>query len=209
MESFKRRRDETGNYCINISRTIWKNETVLFGDDSTPPSSTSSAAATATGNQFTSRALSDPSDELCSDIRLSASHGKRNWAIPPLLFSYSFLERLLSSWNPQGDCCVSPPLSNASPSWRIPFFLLSSSFFFCSCLPQQASRCLLPSAALLCPSPSPISRLKKKKKRKKQRNSPLLRSLRGGLQYVLKNIVKYEFQCDLKTIHCLKKLKYF
>ena len=55
-----------------------KNETVLFGDDSTPPSSTSSAAATATGNQFTFRALSDPSDELCSDIRLSASHGKRN-----------------------------------------------------------------------------------------------------------------------------------
>ena len=24
MESFRRRRDETGNYCINISRTIWK-----------------------------------------------------------------------------------------------------------------------------------------------------------------------------------------
>ena len=58
-------------------------------------------------------------------------------------------------------------------------------FFFCSCLLQQASRCLLPSAALLCPSPSPISRLKKNKKTKKQRNSPLLRSLREGLQWRL------------------------
>ncbi|CBI36486.3 unnamed protein product, partial [Vitis vinifera] len=39
----------------------------------------------------------------------------------------------------------------------------------------------LPSAALLCPSQPPISRLRKKEK--KQRNSPLLRSLRGGLHY--------------------------
>ena len=74
-----------------------------------------------------------------------------------------------------------PQIRKSRTCSPLPSFF-SFSFFFCSCLLQQASRCLLPSAALLCPSPSPISRLKKKKKTKKQRNSPLLRSLRGGLQ---------------------------
>ena len=68
--------------------------------------------------------------------------------------SYSFLERLLSSWNEQGDCCVSPPLSNASPSWRILLFPLSNSLFsplfHCLRLPQQA---ILPAAL------SPVSSL--------------------------------------------------
>ena len=67
----------------------------------------------------------------------------QTWAIPPLLFSYSFLERLLSSWNPQGDCCVSPPLSNPSPSWRIPF----SFFPPVLSLPPQAIPYPVPSAA--------------------------------------------------------------
>ena len=79
----------------------------------------------------------------------------QTWAIPPLLFSYSFLERLLSSWNPQGDCCVSPPLSNPSPSWRIhlfPSFLLSLSLASFPCFESSSTS---------HPVPRPICRQKK------------------------------------------------
>ena len=64
------------------------------------------------------------------------------------------------------------PLWHAPLKLKDPFFLLSFPFFFCSCLPQQASRCFLPSAALLCPSPPPISRLKKRKKKKTKKLPP-------------------------------------
>ena len=59
-----------------------------------------------------------------------------------------------------------PPQAEGSP--------LSSFFssFFCSCLPQQASRCFLPSTALLCSSQPPISRLKKRKKKKTKKLPP-------------------------------------
>ena len=65
--------------------------------------------------------------------------------------------------------CLPLPLRKVPP----PFLQISSffSFFFCSCLPQQASRCFLPSAALLCPSQPPISCLKAAHSRAVQKNS--------------------------------------
>ncbi|CBI36417.3 unnamed protein product, partial [Vitis vinifera] len=64
---------------------------------------------------------------------------------------------------------------------------MSSSFLFLLfSLPQQASRCFLPSAALLCPSQPPISCLKKRKKEKNKETPPCF-AASGGVYKMLTN----------------------
>ena len=78
----------------------------------------------------------------------------------------------------QGDFSVLLPLSNsqASPRSRCrpPLFLLFSLFFFCSCLPQQASRIpshLQPKSSAFSPLslPAVLGWIKKAEKKQKKR----------------------------------------
>ena len=83
----------------------------------------------------------------------------------------------------------------------VPF--LFSPFLLCfSSVPLQASRCFLPSAALLCPSPPPISRLRKKKKEKTKKLPPASQPQGGSThRFIFLSLFLFKF---LGTIYYYK-----
>ena len=86
---------------------------------------------------------------------------------------------LSSEYHPTDVLCL-PEKFPLPPSLFLLLFLSFLLFFSRSCLSQQASRCFLPSAALLCPSQPPISRLRKEKKEKQTKKLPPASQPQGG-----------------------------